>query len=258
MSENQNTEYEQAQQAEMLRQAIAEYANGAVKCGGVDRDWVNAALIRMGAEPVTGTVQYRLMFPITAMLGKTIAAKTRAEALAAFDKYVQYTLKHAQIDGSHGIRAFQVAASDGETGGKAVFYSGPMDVEVPDELPVLTLDELKNAIRVFLKDGVAEHGWGYPYAVDALANLGLDPLPPLVNKTVEVPVTGMTTLNVTVFEGDDDDAVQRATTAKLTGAKSLNVKPEEMGEAVWARSTGEAMGLHLVDDKSTDEDEKPY
>jgi len=246
--------FQEAQDAHNLRIGIHQYATAAVKYGHVDRDWVNSALVRLGAQPVTGSATYKLMAPISGMLGKTITAPDRVTALAEFEKAVQHTLNSGKVDGSYGMRVFQVQAADGETGGKAVFFSGPQDVQVPGETPELSLADLKTSIRNMLKEGVAEHGWGYSYAVNAADAMELEPLPALVTKTVQVPVSGTTTVNVPVFEDADDEAIQRATAAKLSGAQALHVKPEEMGEAQWARSTGETMGLHLIGD---DEDDDP-
>jgi len=252
---NESDAFTEAQNAQTLLTQIHNHAAAAVKYGHVNRDWVNATLVRLGAEPVTGHATYKLMAPITGYVGKTVTAANRADALAEFEKAVQYTLNSGKVDGSYGMRVFQIKAADGETGGKAVFFDGPQDVQVPDEPVNMSFADLKTSIRNMLKEGVAERGWGYTYAANAAVEMGLEPLPALVTKTVQVPVSGLATVDVQVFEGSQDEEIQRATAAKLNGAQALNVKPEEMGEAQWARSTGETMGLHLVGSDEDDEDD---
>lgn len=242
--------YEEAKQAEILRTNIRAYAEQAAYHGNVDRGWINSSLIRLGAEPIEASAYYQVYAPITGVFGKTVKANSRAEATEMFNKAFAKALEAGVVDGGYGARVFQM--KENPAAGGVQFHSGPEDTETDPVLPLLPLDDLKAAIRNMLKEGVAEHGWGYHYAQDALEHLGLEKLPPLVQKTVEVPVSGTTTVHVQVFEDSDDAQIQRATLAQLSGAKSVHVKPEEMGEAQWARSNGDSMGLHLVDE---DDDE---
>lgn len=242
--------YSEAQTAQTLRDQIHNYAYSAVKYGRVDRDWVNGALARLGAEPVTGSATYRINIPVTGLLGFTINADDRAAALVAFNQRVQAAVADG-VAYHGGGRVFEI-----QTGGEPHFFSGPQDVPETGDVPEMTLDELKAGIRKMLMDGVTAHGWGHAYAVDAVDAMGLEPLPPLTNKTVEVPVTGTHRLTVPVFEGADDEAVQRAAQAKLSTEKLMQVSPEEVGEVTWARSSGGSVGLHLVDDE--DGEDEPY
>lgn len=238
--------YADAQQAQQLRHHITAATSGAVRYGNVDRAWANTWLHRLGANPVTGNATYQLNVPITGLLGMTINAEDRTQAVEKFKAFLDLNITRGIVDGQHCVRVFQPEVV---VGAEPQFYSGPLDVVADSDEPVeLTLDELKASIRKMLMEGVTEHGWGYSYAVNTVEMLGLEPLPTLHNKTVEVPVSGTAKVSVPVFDDADDDAVQRIAQAKMAAAKDVTVKPEEIGQATWARSSGEQMGLHLVDD----------
>lgn len=242
--------YSEAQQAQQLLGKIHDYAYNAVKYGKVDRDWVNGSLVRLGAKPISTRARYQLNIPITGLLGQTVTASSRDEARKIFQQSISHVFQDQPVDGSRCLRVFQVEAQNDDI----QFFSGPQDVQVPEEPVVLTLAELKAAIRHMLKTGVSQHGWGHSYAVDALDTMGIEPLPALVQKSVDVPVSGTYRLSVEVFEGDTDEAVQAAATSALKGAQTVPVKPEEVGEAQWARSSGETMGLHLVGGDQEDDE----
>lgn len=254
-SEDSKKDYDsftEAQQAEELRHQIRDLATLAAQYGRVDRGWINSSLIRLGIDPIVTSAYYQVYAPITGVLGKTIKATSRAEATELFNKAFAKAIEAGVVDGGYGARVFQLA--ENPAAGGVQFHSGPEDTEADPVLPVLPLADLKAGFRAMLKEGVAEHGWGYVYAQQTLEQLGLEKLPQLVCKAVQVPVSGMATVHVDVFEDSDESGIQRATAAKLTGAQTLRVKPEEMGEAQWARSGGDTMGLHLVDNDG-DEDE---
>jgi len=230
------------EQANDLRNRITAYTAGAVKYGNVDRDWANTWLIRLGADPVTGSAEYRINVPITGNFGKTITANSRAEALAQFAEHINRVTAAGQItdgrcDGVYGVQF--------STDYEPTFFSGPADVPTDANDSVPGLDGLKQGIRQMLKEGVTEQGWGHMYAVKALELMELPPLPAMVSKVVEVPVSGTTRLNVRVFEGDGDDVVQQAAARQIAASQMLAVVADEVGEA---RVPGSGdMGLRLVD-----------
>jgi hypothetical protein len=239
--------FAQAQQAETLRTMIHEYATAAVHYGHVDRDWVNSLLSRMGAPLVTGSAQYKINAPIYGVYGTTVTADNRAEALEKFKGYFDAVLADGEFRSSgYSQGVFQVTA----TGGQPVFFSGPQDIEPSDEQ--MLLGELKTSIRQMLKHGVVEHGWRYSSAAAQLDAMGLELLPPLMTKTVSVPVTGSAQINVQVFEGDDDEAVQRAAAVFMARATSVLVKPEEIGLAFTPRP--DVAGFTIVDDEDGADD----
>jgi hypothetical protein len=238
--------YKEAQQEEALRQQITVRAYGAVKYGHVDRDWANAWLVRLGAQPVTGQAQYRINVPVTGNYGTTVTAGSRAEALEKFNQYVAQVAAAGKFTGSYGgIYGIEL------TGAAPTFFSGPQDpTEYAGSVP--GLEGLKSGIRQMLKQAVTEQGWGHSYAVQALDQMGLEPLPTLHNKTVQVPVSGLTVLTVPVFADDDDEAVQAAVTGALTRAQSVSIKPDEVGSVMSTRP--DAMGLNLVDEEHAQDD----
>lgn len=236
--------FAEAQQAEVLRQKLSQVAAGAVAYGNVDRDWVNERLVRLGASPVTGQAQYKINVPITGNYGTTVTASSRVEALEMFTKYAERVAAAGQItDGHHcqGVYGVQL------TGEVPTFFSGPQDPE-PYVGTVPGLDALKAGIRRMLMDGVTEQGWGHSHAVHAIEIMGLEPLPELVHKTVTVPVSGTAQLTVNVFQGDDDQAVQSATTAWMGRAKQVIVTPDEIGLAFAPRPDASESGFKIVDE----------
>lgn len=240
--------YADAQAAEKLRNQISHYATAAVHYAKVDRDWVNARLNRMGAPLVTGLARYQINVPITGSLGTTVTASTRAEALEKFQDVVENVKAASQVTGRY-LGVYNVQFGDADP----VFFTGPQDME-PYEGSVPGLDALKTAIRDMLKEGVTSQGWGHNYAVQAVAEMGLEALPALHTKTVEVPVSGTTQIGVLVFSDADDETIQASAAAMVARSAHLSVKPEEVGEATWTRP--DSMGLILVDDD--DEDNTPY
>ena len=256
MTENHETEsaddaFAEAQKVQLLRQKIHTYARGAVECGGVDRDWVNQRLNRIGADLVTGDVQYQINTPIIGNYGTTIVAPNRVTALAKFNEIVEQIVAKGEIrnrnygQGVYGVKLNPAA-------GGAQFFSGPEDV-VSEESPFQTLEAVRAAIRSMIKDAVVEQGWGHYHAERQLEELGLEPLPKLVSRTVQVPVSGMASLHISVYENADDADVQ-AVTATLMGRMSqVIVSPDEIGSVLSPRPDA-TLGMTLVDDDDDDED----
>lgn len=239
--------FAEAQKAESLRQQIAQYGAAAVRYGHVDRTWVNTWLVRFGAPIVAGGAKYQLNAPITGVFGKTVYASTRAEALEKFNQEITRVGNAGQVtdgkcDGVYGVQF---------TGESPTFFSGPADL--PEQGAAPGLDALKVDIRQMLKQGVSEQGWGHSYAVEAVTVMGLEPLPALIHKTVEVPVGGVARLDVTVFEGDDDEVVQHVVGGVMARAKQVTITPDEVG-TMFAARPGSDMGLSLVDDEDEDDD----
>lgn len=250
--ENPDDAFAEAQKAAILRQQITQYATNSVEYGHVDRDWVNTRLNRMGAEPVTGKAKYQINVPIDGSYGTTITASSRTEALEKFALITAGVVAAGQIRPTHcGEGVYGVTL----TGGAPVFFSGPEDPDVYDEGPMPGLADLRVYIRAMLMEGVTEQGWGWGYARQAADAMGLEALPQLETRTVQVPVSGMTTVDVAVFAGADDEAVQRATAGVMSRSKAVYVQPEEIGTALLSRpAASETMGLTLVDD----DDDEPY
>ncbi len=246
MENDEQNAFAEAQQAEALRQQITQRAANAVKYGKVDRDWVNAQLTRLGAEPVTGNAEYRINVPVNGVFGKTIKAASRAEALAIFAQHVARVAVARQItDGYHCDAVYQVEFSNQVP----TFFSGPEDVTPVEVDKMPGLDALKAGIRQMLKEGITRHGWGHSDAVGALAAVGLEPLPPLECRSVHVPVSGTAQMTVYVFEGDGDEAAQAAAASLVRRMKQVAVTADEVGTAFLSRSgLSETMGLTLMDD----------
>lgn len=244
-----DSEYTNAQQAETLREQATDFATAAVQWGKVDRDWVNGHLIRMGAQPVTVAAQYKINIPITGLLGLTVEAKSRAEALARFNDNLLKTVADGRVNGFFSV-------FDPQVHGELTFHSGPEDPQQPDEnAPTLDAQGVRDAIRAMLKEGVSSQGWGHSYAQTALDDMGIEQLPALTTKTVQVPVSGTASVLVRVFEGDDDETVQKVTHDTIARSRRVVVdKPDEVGPVIGDRSalTG-AMGLTLVDDEDDGE-----
>jgi hypothetical protein len=245
--------FAEAQQAQNLRQEITQYATLAVRYGHVDRSWINTWLIRLGAEPIAGGAKYQINVPVTGLFGKTVFASTRAEALEKFNQEVARVGAAGQITDGHCDGVYDVAFN-GET---PTFFSGPEDA--PEQGTVPGLDALKDDIRQMLKQGVSEQGWGHSYAVAALASMGLAPLPALVHKTVSVPVGGVARLDVNVFEGDDEEAVQSAAASTMARSKQVTITPDEVGTVFAPRPGGDlGLTLTLVDEDDDKDDDGPY
>lgn len=239
-----------AQKAATLRDQISSYAAGAVKYGHVDRVWANNWLARLGAPLITGNSEYRINVPITGLYGKTVTAGSRTAAMEKFKEHVDRVTAAGQITDGRCDSVYSLDVT-----GSAVFFSGPEDPTDTADVAPLSLGELKDAIREMLKVGISTQGWGYTYAQDQLAAMGLELLPNPVRRTVMVPVAGTAPLDVWVFEGDDEDAALRAATTLMVNFKSVEIKPDEVGVAYVPRSEG-TMGLTLVDDEG--DDDEPY
>jgi hypothetical protein len=221
--------YTEAVTAVLLRTEIASRAASAVQYGAVDREWANTWLLRIGAQPVTGTSEYRMNVPITAVLGWRTQASSRAEAVAAFKEQIDTVAQIGKITYcSRADRQYAVYDLTIPDPAAIGFFSGPAD---PPEAvdPVPGLDGTKTLIRDMLREGVAEHGWGHTYANAALDDMGLEPLPGMSWRHIDVPVTGTATLQLRVFDDATDDAVQRAAQAALAKAPQVSVKAEEIG-----------------------------
>lgn len=242
--ENDESAFAEAQQAEALRKEITQHARGAVKFGNVDRDWVNTRLARLGAEIVTGDAQYKINVRVLGDYGTTITAGSRTEAVEKFKQIVSNLAAAGQIRTARcGEGIYNVSFDDVA---EPVFFSGPQDFVADADNPVPGLDALKDGIRQMIKQGVTEQGWGYSYAIAQLASMGLPTLPPMEYRTVNVPVTGTAEIVVSVFEDADDVVVQNAAEGVMTRAKSVVIKPEEIGNAYVPRPDG--MSMNLVDD----------
>lgn len=215
--------YAEAQAAEKLRQQISQHAAGAVKYG-VDRDWANGWLGRLGAPGVTGAAEYRMNIPVTGVYGWRCKATSRAAALARFQEQIDRLKNTGKItaDGSYdNVYGLEFV-------GEPTFYSGPED-PATDAAEALDLDGLKAAIRDMVKEGVVRQGWNLSYARRALAAMELEPLAAASTRTVKVPVSGFTEVSVTVFDGDGDEVVQDATASVLARAGNVYIKPDEIG-----------------------------
>ncbi len=233
--------YAEATQAQKLREVLTSYAQGAVKYGNVDRDWINDWLMRLGADPVTGYAEYRINTPITGLYGKTISASTRGEALEKFKKHMACVQNAGKIDPNYSGRVYAV-----EFDGEPTFFSGPQDPPTGKVDKEIGVDGLKAGIREMLMRGVTEQGWGHKWALDASDAMGLEPMPALVHRTVSVPVSGTAEVTVPVFEGDGPVDVQAAATAAVARMQLVSVKPDEVGAVMSARDG--SMGLTLVDE----------
>jgi len=122
---------------------------------------------------------------------------------------------------------YQVAFPSAEVS----FASGPEDPPATsDDVP--DLEGTRKAIRAMLMEGVTEQGWGHSYAADAAVDMGLEPLPPVIGRTVKVPVSGTVNLHVMVFEDATDDDVQRVAASTMKRIGSVSMKPDEIGTAV--------------------------
>lgn len=225
MDKMDNDAFAAAHKDQMVREQIAQYTRQAISYGHVNRDWANSWLAKLGAAVITGTAEYRMNVPITGAYGWRCKATSRAEALEVFQRQVARVASAGKItaDGSYD-NVYELAIVGGP-----VFYSGPEDV--PATAEPLAGDELRAAIRDMLKEGVSQRNWGHRYANEALDDMGIDQLPALSVRTVEVPVSGIHRVTVTVFEGEGDDAVQQAVTAKVGSAKNINITADEVGTA---------------------------
>lgn len=224
--------YTEALQAQDLRDKLTDYATRATE-HGVDRDWANAWLRRLGATQITGTAEYRMNVPITGSYGWRCKASSRAEAAKRFLEQVQRVASQGKIvaDGSYD-NVYDVKFDEPVTPADIVFYAGPEDPAESDE-PVPGLDALKVEIRKMLMEGVSQKNWGYWYAQKALRDMGLDELPARVNHTVSVPVAGVARVTVQVFEGDETAEIQKAAAAMVAGMGGhVTVQAEEVGDAV--------------------------
>jgi hypothetical protein len=241
MTDTENTQDEQTNdafaqavadqvKADILRQKITQHVAGAVKYG-VDRDWANGWLVRLGAAPITGTAEYRMNMPLTGVYGWRCKATSRAEATRKFMEQVNRVASQGKItaDGSYD-NVYEVTFPQPLTPAYVNFYAGPEDPDT-GEAEDLTLDGLKDAIRLMVKEGIVRQGWNLGYATRALASMGLDSLGTAHTKAVKVPVTGYTEVSVLVFEGDDDSAVQEAAAGVVTRSGAIYIKPEEIGTA---------------------------
>lgn len=223
-------QYTEALQASDLRAAIHDATARAVD-HGVDREWANKWLRKLGAEPVTSSAEYRLNTPITGLLGMTVHASSRAAAAEIFKQWVADLGGKINDCYSRGFNVYNIELTADAT--EPTFYSGPEDPEDDGELPdKLTLDQLKNAIRDMLIEGVAERSWRYNYARDTAAALNLEPLPTVSRRNVRVPVSGVTNISVLAFTDADDDQLRRTVNAYLRRNASLGVAivPDEMGD----------------------------
>jgi hypothetical protein len=245
MSENEPTKDAWAEAAAILdlRAQLTTAVTGAVN-HGLNRDWANAELAKLGAKPITGRTEYRMNTPITGFYGWRCTATSRAEAADRFREQIQRVAQAGKItaDGSYD-NVYGVHFVNNEV----TFYSGPEDVEPSDEAQAMSLEELGAAIRSMVKRGVSEHGWNLGWAQQALRKMGLPELPNASHRTVAVPVSGTVEMVILAFEGDSDDAVQAAARGAVARSGRVYVQPDEVGTAVVSAPTAEAT-----------DDETPY
>jgi len=221
--------YADAQAAESLRKKISLYAESAINYGGVPRDWANEKLAKIGATLITGKSSYQVNVPVTGIYGRTITAYSRAEAAEKFAAHIARVARTGRITTAMDAQdsVYQVAFPSAEVS----FASGPEDPPATsDDVP--DLEGTRKAIRAMLMEGVTEQGWGHSYAADAAVDMGLEPLPPVIGRTVKVPVSGTVNLHVMVFEDATDDDVQRVAASTMKRIGSVSMKPDEIGTAV--------------------------
>lgn len=223
-----------------LRQKLTHWTKYAVQYG-VDRDWANQWLARLGAEPVDAVAEYRLNIPVAGRYGKTVKAHSRAEAVEIFKKHVARVRNAGKIvDGSCD------SVYDLTFGNSVDFYSGPQDLDT-SAVDVVPDDDVKAAIYAMLKEGVSEQFWAYRYAQRALEDMGLPALPSQQYRRVTVPVAGTAEVDVAILEGDSDEVVARAAKRRLSPhAGQVLIKPEEVGEVTFPGVAD--MQLDLVDE----------
>jgi hypothetical protein len=239
--------YTEAKEAEKLRQQISQHAAGAVK-HGVDRDWANGWLARLGAAQITGIAEYRMNTPITGNYGWRTKAHSRVEAAEKFLEQAKRVAEQGKItaDGSYDNVYDVVFLQPGIVS----FHAGPED-QTNDDAETLDLAGLRAAIRNMIKEGIAQQGWNLGYATRAMASMGgMDPLPAATTKMVKVPVSGFTEVSVMVFDGDGDEAVQAAAASKMARAGNVYIKPEEIGAVTVA---SEATGDEYDNDEGYDD-----
>ena len=224
--------YADGVQAAKLREQITNAAANAVNYGNVDRDWINENLARLGANPVTGTSEYRMNIQITGLYGWRCKASSRAEAVARFKEQVTRIAEAGKItaDGSYD-NVYGVAFH-----GAPVFYSGPEEADYVESAE-LDLAGLKEGIRAMLKRAVAEKGWSHGRARETLALMGLEALPERHNRPVTVPVGGTISLAINVFDDATDDEIQAAVAATIVRMKHVYVAADEVGKAQYASRT---------------------
>lgn len=223
--ESDKAAYAEAQYEESLRYQLTQATAGAVK-NGVDRDWANTRLVALGAQPVTGTAEYRMNLSITGLYGWRCKAGSRAEALARFNEQITRLTGTGKITAYGSYDNVYSLAFHGDP----TFYSGPEDIaQAVDKVP--GGDDLKVAIRDFLKAAVLEQGWGHSYAQSLLNSMGIEPLPELRHRKVTVPVSGAVEISVPTFDGATDEEVQAAAAATISRSKYVSVQAEEVGQA---------------------------
>lgn len=222
---------EQLQAAETLRSKLHIWTESAVsREPGVDREWANTWLARLGVTPVIGKSEYRLNTPVTGYFGYTIVATSRAEAQKIFKQLVDKVAQAGKIS-SDVVYCPAVYDVEFPNPDEVTFFAGPADPAMgpsPEQVPDA---ELPVQIRQMLIEGVMEQNWGYTYARNALKDMGLPKLPDIGYRTVDVPVSGTAQVQIRVFEDSDDAAVQRIVAAQLRNSGQVAIKPEEMGEA---------------------------
>lgn len=208
-----------------IKEVIRTAARQARQYGGVDQGWINQWLIKMGIEPLGGGNEYRLNIPITAVFGATVHGQSRAEAVQKFQGMLNKVLSVGQINESDGCQhAYQVSVVPGA---EVNFFSGPEDV---NDLSLPQSDEeVVVVLREMLKEGVAEHGYRLDAANDLLSVVGAEPLPAVRTVSVQVPVAGLASMVVSVFEGDGYDVIHQAVLRGLAGGHPVVIAPEEIG-----------------------------
>lgn len=214
-----------------MRTLLHEAARNAVYYGDTDKNWANSWLARLGAETINVKSEYRINVPITGVYGRRITASSRAEALRVFQSHVERVAKAGKItaDGSYD-NVYKVALNP--AAGDVQFYSGPEDADTEAALE-LDEDGLKQQIRAMLREGVSTQSWRLDYANDTLGQMGVDPLPEVVQKTVDVPVMGTATVSVIVFADEQNDADVREKAKKIIAAKpTVKTVVSEIGDEI--------------------------
>lgn len=212
-----------AERALDLRSKISQFGAAAVR-HNVSREWVNGWLTALGAELVAGgNNTYKMSAKVVGDYGRTIAAASRAEAKTIWDRHIARIAADGKITPQNcDDRIYHVVIDD-----EVKFVSGPEDPT--GEVPELTVAELETQIQAMLRQGVAEQGWGYRWANAALNHMDLPELPARQYWEVMVPVAIMVPMNVSAFDGDDDDLVGELASRQIAKLAIISGKPTEIG-----------------------------
>jgi hypothetical protein len=215
--------------AQGLRTALNQAAIAATQNGNIDREWVNEGLAQLGVKTVPGKSEYKIGVPVFGHYGRVITAGSRAEAEKIFrEQHLARIIGDGEIGHTSNDAVYGIEINPDAP---VTFHDGPEDPADVDALD-LSVPELENAIRSFLKSAVAARGWGHSHANSTLKTMGLDPLPELEMRPVVVAVTGTTKVIVRAFKGDDDAITGQTAQHVLEKAGYTSIQLEEVGEMV--------------------------